>query len=297
MIRRLVSAAKRNLGLEIAGSHLAVYPDDTFIMSYPRSGNTWIRFLLTNLLHPEIPATFELMERTVPDTTAQSRRFFDGVPRPRLIKGHHSFDPRIKRVIYVVRDPRDVAVSFYHFQRKYRIIDDKLPLEGYVQRFVSGEVSDFGSWGEHVASWLAARYGSPDFILIRYLDLKTETMAELGRIAEFLKIDADEQRLSQAIERSSTERMRKQEKIEQDTWVATRGKRKDVAFIGPAKAGNWKAALPPTSVASIESAWGPLMKALGYELTHADEASLLTPFFAPGFRFGHGSTGERNSRN
>jgi len=45
----------------------------------------------------------------------------------RIIKSHEYFDPRSKKVIYIVRDPRDVALSYYDFSRKYRQIDDSYP--------------------------------------------------------------------------------------------------------------------------------------------------------------------------
>src|SRR5215469_6269647 len=102
-------------GTDVAGRTLAVFADDTFIVSYPRSGNTWTRFLIANLLHPEQPASFANIERLIPDCEAQSSRYMKRASRPRIIKSHEYFDPRYKKVIYIVRDPRDVALSYYDF--------------------------------------------------------------------------------------------------------------------------------------------------------------------------------------
>ena len=165
-----------------------------------------------------------------------------------------------------MRDPRDVALSYYHFQRKYRHIVDSYPIDEYVDRFVSGELNDFGSWGENVLSWLATRSESPGFLLLRYEDIVSETSCELAKIAKFLGIQPTPERLARAIERSSAERMRSLEKVEGDGWVSTNGRRKDIPFIGPARPGRWKSELPEGSVYRIESAWGPLMRTLGYEL-------------------------------
>jgi hypothetical protein len=112
MIYGVQRVVKFILGKDIAGRDLPVYADDTFIVSYPRSGNTWTRFLIANLLHPDQPATFANIERLVPDSEAQSSRYFKSIPRPRVIKSHQYFDPRYKKVIYIVRDPRDVALSY-----------------------------------------------------------------------------------------------------------------------------------------------------------------------------------------
>jgi hypothetical protein len=256
------------LGKDVAGRNLAVYPDDTFIVSYPRSGNTWTRFLIANLLHPDEPATFANIERLVPDAEAQSSRALKRVPRPRCIKSHEYFDHRYRRVVYIVRDPRDVALSYYHFERKYQHIDDACPLDRYVEDFVNGRLNsaDWGSWGENVGTWLSARAGDPDFLLLRYEDMIQDPDQQLARIARFLRIEADEQRRECVIERSSAQRMRELERKQGEEWVSTKNHRKDIPFIGTAASGEWKSKLSRRSVAQIESTWGALMQSLNYEL-------------------------------
>src|SRR5450432_3221983 len=115
MIARLGAAARYLLGTDFAGRNLRTYPDDTFITSYAKSGNTWTRFLVASLLHPNEPMTLVRADELIPSTT-KSRRYLDSVPRPRILKSHFPFDPGYRRVIYVVHDPKDVAVSQYHFK-------------------------------------------------------------------------------------------------------------------------------------------------------------------------------------
>ena len=264
------------LGTDIAGRNLKVFPDDTFIASYPRSGNTWTRFLIANLMHPDRPVTFANIETVIPDATALSSRKLKRVPRPRLIKTHEYFEPRYRRVIYLVRDPRDVVLSLYNFRRKYRSVDDSYPIERYVaERFLPGDLDV--SWGEHVGSWLGTRINQPGFLLVRYEDLLQNPPRELGRVASFLDIAVSTETLSQAIERSSANRLRQLEKVEHEAWVTTKGKRADVPFIAEAVAGAWKRKLPEPSVALIESAWGHLMEHLGYE-TSAPRSSNVRAF-------------------
>jgi hypothetical protein len=256
-------------GNDIAGRTLAVRPDDTFLVSYPRSGNTWTRFLIANLLHPQEPATFANIERLVPDSEAQSSRYLRGLPSPRFIKSHQYFDPRFSRVIYIVRDPRDVTLSYYDFQRKYRQIEDQYPLARYVSDFVSGRLisKTWGTWGENVGSWLAARGGQPGFLLMRYEDMLANTELELVRVAKFFGIEPAPERLKKAIELSSADRMRALEQTQGKDWVSTKNKRSDIPFVRTATSGGWEANLPTSCVAEIESAWGPLMESLRYRLT------------------------------
>jgi hypothetical protein len=269
MIWGLKRAVKYVMGTDVAGRTLAVYPDDTFLVSYPRSGNTWTRFLIANLLHPDQPATFTNIERLIPDCEAMSSRHMKSVARPRIVKSHQYFDPRYKKVIYIVRDPRDVALSYYDFSRKYRHIEDSYPLTQFVSDFVAGRLSsfDWGTWGENVSSWFYTRNRRPEFLLLRYEDMLADVERELSKVSCFLGINASQERLAAAIERSSAERMRKLEAKEGAEWVTTKNKRSDIAFVRTASSGLWKDKLPAVSIAEIESAWAPLMQELGYELT------------------------------
>ena len=280
-------------GKDIAGRNLAIYPDDTFVVSYPRSGNTWTRFLIANLLHPEEPVTFATIERIVPDSEAQSSRTLRAVPRPRVIKSHQYFHPRFRKVIYIVRDPRDVVLSYYDFQRKYRHIKDGHPLSQYVRDFVGGALGsgDWGTWAENVQSWISTRQGQPGFLLLRYEDMSANTLHELTKLASFLRIEPETQLLSNTIERSSAERLRQLERVQADQWVSTKNKRSDIPFVRTATSGGWKEQLPPDEIATIEAAWGPLMRYLGYPLATRDLPDLgfqaggrMSPALQPSFR-------------
>src|SRR5215469_10162558 len=272
----LKAATAYLLGRDKANRYFSVYPDDTFVVSYPRSGSTWSRFLIANLVFPNDDVSFANIDRFVPATASLSRRALARVPRPRIIKCHNYFDHRYSSVIYIVRDPRDVVLSEYRFLLKRMAIPDFYPIEQFVVRFVKGEVNNYSSWRESVGTWIAARSGNERFLLLRYEDMVNDTVAELGRIATFLKVTATPEILQRAVERSSSDRMRALEKSQTDLWIVTRGSRKDVPFVGAAKSGQWKNALPPSCVKVIEDAWGPLMVELGYTPTSLEHKITAT---------------------
>jgi len=266
MIQRLVRGTRRALGLHHPGRNLEVWPDDVFILSFPKSGNTWTRFLIANLMYPDTPADFSNINRLTPDPEASSKRELARMPRPRIIKSHQYFDPRYKRVIYVVRDPRDVALSQFHFYRKRGLLEDGYPPERFAPRFVAGETTPYGSWGENVAGWLATRQNRPGFLLLRYEDMLEDAARELNKVASFLEIPPDAERIANAVRRSTADEMRKLEKSQARLWSSTKGTRQDVPFVRAAKSGGWRTGLPEAAVAQLEAAWGHLMKHLGYEL-------------------------------
>ena len=248
-----------------AGRNLTVFPEDTFIVSYFRSGSTWSRFLFGNLIHEHEAVTFTNMERLVPFIYNQPDRILRRLPR--VLKSHECFDPRYPRAMYIVRDPRDVALSQYHYHRKCRKIDDDYPIEKFITRFLAGQTCPHGSWGENVSTWLVTRKNDPRFLLLRYEDLVADTPRELSKIAVFLGINATQERITQAVERSSAENMRKLEKEQSHLSTLTKTSRKDLPFVRAAGSGGWRSGLPEPLVARIEAAWEPLMRSLGYELS------------------------------
>lgn len=266
MLRKFAYGIKIVLGRDRPGRNLIVYDDDVFLTSFPKSGNTWTRFLVANLIHPQEPVTFLNIEDIVPEPDLQSRRFLKNCSRPRVLKSHSPFDPRFKKVIHIVRDPRDVALSQYHFHIKRGMLNAESTVEEFVARFVKGETSDYGSWGQNVGSWMITRYNTPGFLLLRYEDLKERPKEELAKVAEFFGIAANDQLLAKAVENSSADRMRTLEQLQADKWTLTKKTRKDISFVRSAVSGGWKSNLSPKAAAQIESAWGGLMRALGYKV-------------------------------
>src|ERR1022692_4616892 len=273
----LVRGIKRALGLHMPGRMLDVFPDDTFLVSYPKSGSTWVRFLVAHLRSPEKNPDFTNINDLFTDFQAFSKRALLRLPRPRTMKSHQYFDPRYRKVLYIVRDPRDVVLAEYHFGIKQRLHDENYPLAAYIPRFLAGTTGHaYGSWFEHLASWYFTRRDDPQFLLVRYESLHAQTAIELARIADFLGVPSDPSSLAFAVEQSDAKRLQALEKKQAHVFSSTRETRLDLPYIRVAKAGGWRANLPREHVVSIESAWGGLMEEMGYELTVATPSGVPT---------------------
>lgn len=155
-----------------------VLPDDTYVVSYPRSGNTWTRYILAYLARgTESTLDPETVNAIVPDAyvhaatiNAQSQR--------RLIKMHEPFLDACPRVICVHRDYREALVSYWHFIRR----SERYP--GSFSTFLrSGIPVRHGSWKRHIRAMWRRQEADPATIhIIRYADLVgnfTETVAAL----------------------------------------------------------------------------------------------------------------------
>src|SRR5215467_8463342 len=174
-LRAFAQAGRVLVGRQMAGRGVTVYPDDVFLVSYPRSGNTWTRFLLGNLINQDEPVTFANIESRIPEIYFNPDRRLRRLRRPRVLKSHESFQPHYPRIIYIVRDPRDVAVSFYHHNLKAGNIPDGYPMDDFIPRFMRAEFdTKMGSWYDSVLSWLRLRQGREGFLLLRYEAMKKD---------------------------------------------------------------------------------------------------------------------------
>lgn len=247
----------------LRGRHLTIFPDDVFLVSYPRSGNTWLRFLISNLLHSD-PTTFANIETRIPDVYHHPDPALIQHPRPRILKSHEYLVPRYPRVIYIARDPRDVAISYYHWLRKIDLLPVDCLLSDYIPRFIAADFEPFGSWGDHLGGWIGARSDNPTFLLLRYEDLHSAPAKSLSRIADFLALPTTDALIDHAIQRSDASQMRALEHQQSDQWVTTQNTNPTIPFVRASSVGEWQHTLDPHSIAAIEQAWGAQMRLLRY---------------------------------
>lgn len=196
-----------------------VRPDDIFVAAYPRSGQTltqWILYQLTTDGSMEIRHIAEVspwFERTL----ALGQRSLESFASPRILKTHlpYRMVPRGgSRYIYVTRDGRDVAVSYYHMQRSYGRF--KGSFSKFFSRFVRGRIR-WGSWFRHVAQWKANRRELP-ILYVTYEELVGDLEGAVRKIAEFCDIVVPPSEMPRILERCSFDFMKRhEEKFEHHT--------------------------------------------------------------------------------
>lgn len=234
------------------GRDVAIRPDDVFLVSYPRSGNTWMRFLVGNILSDD-PIDFTSVHATIPDIYMETRRSLSRKSGPRILKSHEPYDSRYPRVVYIVRDPRDVVVSYYWYQHGHGALDGAETMDEFVLRVVEGKVA-YGSWGAHVGGWLDA----DSVLVVRYEDLHADPAGYLGRVAEFAGLPTDEALIARAVDRSTFTSMRGSD-------VQRRpGTPSPHRHVRVGEAQNWEGELAAETVALIHGRWGSSMERLAY---------------------------------
>jgi hypothetical protein len=174
-------------------------------------------------------------------------------------------------VIHIVRDPRDVAVSFYYYNIKVGVLPHTYSMDDFVDRYIAARVVGYadrlGSWEDHTLSWLRLRAGKPGYWLIRYEDLLSDAARELSQIVPLLRLNASAERIQRAVDLSSAGQMRSLETKQWKEWGTTKNTRSDIPFVRDAKSGGWQGKLSAGAARKIEQAWGTTMTELGYQLS------------------------------
>lgn len=257
-----------------------------WLASYPKSGNTWFRVLLTNFLSDsDEPAVIDDLEKT---PIASSRGHFDqlyGIDsadlyldeidemRPLMYdcwkdnegmqfhKVHDAYtyvngepllgNPTDQAAICLIRNPLDVAISFAHHSGHEEVdktikhmAQEDFCLCGTDKTMPNQLRQKHLTWSKHVKSWENAPI---DKLFIRYEDMVADPIKEFTRAIIFLGLDAGEQRIKKAVDFSSFERLKKQEKEKGFREKAPNAK----SFFRKGKASDYKETLSKEQINQV----------------------------------------------
>jgi len=153
-----------------------------YIVSYPRSGNTWVRLLLEYSLGI-VTETIPAEDREFWSDLTGGDRHITQIYSLHLVKTHSFAVVGDDPVIYVLRDGRDAAVSYWHFMSEYRNRQWQ-PFSQFLRELYS--TRDW--WPDHVYHWLMVDNNHPK-IIVRFEDLHQNQERELGRMIGFLGLE------------------------------------------------------------------------------------------------------------
>jgi sulfotransferase family protein len=231
---------------------------DVFTASYPRSGSTWLRFILAEILAGQ-SSGFKGVNLLSPDVGEH----FSAQPvlpgSGRLIKTHELYRPPYKRAIYLVRDPRDVLFSEYAYEKALGVIDGDF--DKFLDAFLRKGVNPFGRWTDHVNTWLdAADAKRCELHVVRFEDMRRNTEHCLQQTMAFLNVAVEPSAIREAIENNSLDQMKAKEKITPQR-ASAKGR-----FIGSGSVAGWKEKLSVSQLEQIDRHAGRTMSRLGYTL-------------------------------
>jgi hypothetical protein len=257
-IRYLLSKTKLRVPLYWA-RHFGLNPADVFFGSYPRSGSTWSRFVLYEILTGR-EASFNAVNATLRGVQRRAH----GIPvlpsGGRVVGSHEQYRKEYKRAMYLVRDCRDVMLSEYAYLTSLGFFRGSL--EEFVAGFVGakGRINGFGPWQKHACSWIDSPIaGTSNFLLVQYEDLRTNPEDSFKRITEFLGVDVSREAIRKALASNSLARMKQKEQTSPQLPTG-----KD-PFVRNGLVKGWRGKLTEAQLQLIEQYAGPVLSRLGYE--------------------------------
>lgn len=180
--------------------------NDSILACFPKVGSTWVRYFLFNLLCDNFDNTtnqnIDLMNEKMPEFA--NRSFFKNWEFERcnrIIKTHQRFYPFFKNkpVLLLIRDPRDVMVSFY----KYASSSNKYNYDKDISEMIIDRRMGFESYMKHYSSWR-----NEADLIIKFEDLKKEPEKYFAHIAQFYGINATVSEISLAVKKSNITNMK-----------------------------------------------------------------------------------------
>jgi hypothetical protein len=223
----------------------AIYPrfglrdSDILLASYPKSGNTWMRFIWANIVSlMELEGReidFEYLNTALVaeyDSHSYGDVEFDCLPR--VVKTHYPYDNKAfgeNRSIYIVRHPGDVMLSYYEWidaQGKNEVTG------GSLKHFIQNKEYGMPAWCEHVKDWVPRAD-----VVVRYEDLKDDAVGVVSHIRSTFELNHIQGFvIERAVDRSSFGEMK--EKEESSGSPLTDKFDTDYRFMRKGRMGEWK---------------------------------------------------------
>jgi len=207
--------------------------DDVYLAAFPRSGSTWVRTVLVNIIEPGSNSNPDIFNAKIPAVSIRNAKLINALESPRQIMTHSTWRPKIKKAVYLIRDGRDAFISSYHYHVTRNGVD--MSLEHFYELYRADVYGH--TWHHHVHNWLTLGQENlqDNFHLVRFEELKEKPNAVIKSICDFMQIEVADTALADAIAKASIENARKIEQERQGPIVD-----KNASFYREGESKQWQ---------------------------------------------------------
>lgn len=226
-------------------------PDDVYVVSFPKTGTTWVQeivYLIANNLDFEtaesltLETRFPFLEFIYPGIKSINK-----LPSPRFIKTHlplpllpKSIQDEGCKLIYITRNPKDVAVSFFYFLKMLTVTDYQGTFKELVGKLVKDELPYCPFW-EHVLPFWDKR-NEDKILFLKYEDLHKDLAGVVRQIAVFLEKALSDEEVNSIVQHCNFMSMQKNPMVNYDHWeeLGLRKKCDEIKFLRKGAVGDWQ---------------------------------------------------------
>lgn len=265
---------------------LQVFEDDVWVTTYPKCGTTWAQemvWLLANDLDYEAAEQTKLTVRFPflqfsafefdPELSkVDTVRIVETMQRPRFIKSHLPLSllpaqllDRKPKIVFVLRDPKDTAVSFYYHHCLFHAYEGTM--DKFFEAFMEGSVF-YGCYWHYVAPFWNLRH-KPNVLVLTYEDMKKDLPSVLRRTASFFDKTVTDEQVAKLVDHLSFANMKDNDSVnfkavvDEFQRIHQKPPPDGVVFIRNGKTGDYKNKMSPEMVMKFDT-WSRNMKqALG----------------------------------
>ena len=220
---------------------------DVHIVTYPKAGTSWIQEVVWLVNHdadiassdkvPSSQRTVYIELHTSHDRLSQ----LDAMASPRHMKWHHSSPllPKLVvnegKIIYLLRNPKDTVVSWYHFQKMNVLYGFTGDFDAFFELFLRGDVA-YGCYWHNVLSWWRLRHRA-NVLLLTYEMMHADLPAVVLRVAAFLGKELTSQQVAAIVEHCQFQRMKQNPATNAAQMPKVAG---EADFMRKGQVGDWR---------------------------------------------------------
>ncbi|CAN9507153.1 unnamed protein product [Ophioblennius macclurei] len=222
---------------------------DIIIVSYPKSGTTWMQEIVTLVSSKGDPHVCQ----TVPNWTRAPwlEQYYCAAvleassAAPRLLTTHLPYrllrtaiqDSKAK-VIYVSRNPKDVVVSFYHFHKMANFLPNIDSFPEFLHQFLEGKLH-FGSWFDHIIGWTQTP-AVDNLLHVTYEEMLQDPHGAVRKMSLFLQCPLVEDEVNNCVKHCSFSRMKDNKMINYTLVPPEIMDHSKGSFMRKGEIGDWK---------------------------------------------------------
>ncbi|KAM4015720.1 sulfotransferase 2B1-like isoform 1-T2 [Anomaloglossus baeobatrachus] len=245
---RFIKGVHSGESVDYAENEFQVLNDDVYNVTFPKSGTNWMIEILNLIKHKgdvSKSSSVPIFERSPWYETVAAKELINKMESPRVLSSHlplhtfaKSFFKSKAKIVYTMRNPKDIIVSMFHFTKILSIFEAAEDFEKFIDDFIQGQVL-FGSWFEHVKGWMTMKDDSR-FLFVTYEELLQDLRGCVVRLCKFLGQELDDAQIDLVVKYSTFKSMKENimsnwSQMPADVLDQTKG-----SFMRKGVAGDWK---------------------------------------------------------